>query len=98
VAAASKRDQKSLLPREPHRGDNVGDPGAARDQRWPPVDRAVPDLALVVEGAVARCEQLAAEVAGQLLERLLIERDLTCGRAQPSPLPASRLTKTTRPN
>jgi hypothetical protein len=93
VAAASRRDRESLPPREPHRGDYVGDPGAARDQRRPTVDRAVPDLALVVEGAVARCDQLAAEPAGQLLEVILIECDLTGGGAQTSPLPASRLSK-----
>jgi hypothetical protein len=48
VAAASKRDRESLIAREPHRGDHVGNTGAARDQRRLPVDRAVPDPAVLV--------------------------------------------------
>jgi hypothetical protein len=98
VAAASRRDRQSLLPREPHRGDYIGDPGAAHDQRRPAVDRTVPDLAMVVEGGVARPDQLAPETAGQLLEVILIERDLTRGGAQTSPLQPLDPAKTTRPN
>jgi hypothetical protein len=63
VAAASKRDQKPLLPRESHSRDYVGDAGAARDQCRPPVDRAVPDLALVVVGSIRGANELSAEGA-----------------------------------
>jgi hypothetical protein len=66
VAAASKRDRKSLLPCEPHRGDHVGDAGAPRDQRRPAIDRAVPDLALVVVGGVPGADQLTAKGAVEL--------------------------------
>jgi hypothetical protein len=66
VTAASKRDQQSLLPREPHRRDHVGDAGAPRDQRRPAIDRGVPDLALVLVGGVRGADQLTAKGAVEL--------------------------------
>jgi hypothetical protein len=66
VAAASRRDRQSLLLREPNRGDHVGDPGAARDQRRAAVDRAVPDLALLVVGGIRGAGQPTAKGALEL--------------------------------
>ena len=41
VAAAADRDQQALVAAEVHRGDDVGDVHAARDQARPLVDHAV---------------------------------------------------------
>ena len=41
VAAATDGDQQALAAAEAHRGDDVGDVHAARDQAWPLVDHAI---------------------------------------------------------
>ena len=61
VAAAAHRDGQPGLPREPQRRHHVVGPGAARHQRRAPVDRAVPDLAVLVVGGVARADELPGE-------------------------------------
>ena len=76
VAAAADGDRKVGPLREPHRGDHVGDAAAAGDQRRPAIDRAVPDLAVLVVARVLRRDELAAERCFQLAQRGLVELDL----------------------
>jgi hypothetical protein len=61
VAAASNRDEKSLLSREANGGDDVRDSGAACNQRRAPVDRGVPDLPPVVIVGIGGADELSAK-------------------------------------
>jgi hypothetical protein len=41
VAASTDGDKQALVAADGHRGDDIGDVPAARDQAWPLVDHAV---------------------------------------------------------
>jgi hypothetical protein len=73
VAAASHRDAEIALAREPDGGLDIGDAGAARDERGMAIDRAVPDAARGVVLRVAGTDQLAAEVSRQVGEDRIVE-------------------------
>ena len=61
MAPTSERHLEPALTGEAHRRDYVGDAGAARDQPRPAVDRAVPDLALVVVVRIGLADDLSAK-------------------------------------
>jgi hypothetical protein len=73
VPAAPHRDREPVLATQFHRRDHVRDTRAPRDQRRAPVDRAVPDLPVLVVGRVVPADDLPAEPALQLGERRLVE-------------------------
>ena len=50
------------------RRDHVGHAGAARDQRGRPIDRPVPDPAVLVVGWVRRLDELSPEGAFELAQ------------------------------
>src|SRR5262249_17817050 len=61
VPAAAHRDQKIVLPRDPHRVDDVSRAGTTDDERRPLVDHAVPNLADIVVVLVIRTDKLTTE-------------------------------------
>jgi hypothetical protein len=61
VAPAAHRQKNPVLASEVHRGDDIGDPSAAGDERRFLVDHAVPDLAGLVVALVAGSDQLALQ-------------------------------------
>ena len=61
VAAAAHRDEEVVLAGEPHRGDHVRQPRAARDQPGMLVDAGVPDPPRLLVLGVAGANQPAAE-------------------------------------
>ena len=83
VATGAHRHEQLALARVANGRDHVGDAGAAHDAGRPAVDRAVPDPATAVIVEARRQQQLAAQRAPQLVERLGLARrcpDSTHGR------------------
>jgi hypothetical protein len=68
VASASDGHEEIALAREPDRRPDIGDAGAARDERGPAVDRAIPDATGSLVLRVAGPDQLAAELSGEVGE------------------------------
>src|SRR5213079_3222179 len=67
--AAAYRDRQVVAAREPHRGDHVCRPGAARDERGPAaVVRTVPDTRGLDVPVVSRRQDLPANGFTQLLD------------------------------
>ncbi len=81
VPAAADGDEQVLAAREVDRAHDVGDAGAADDQRRPPVVGAVPDRARLVVAVVVGADELAAQALLELAERCLAEHvgDGRCG-------------------
>ena len=81
VPAAADGDEQVLAAREVDRAHDVGDAGAADDQRRPPVVGAVPDRARLVVAVVLGPDELAAQALLELAERRLAEHvgDGRCG-------------------
>jgi hypothetical protein len=73
VTAAPERHWETALAAEADGGHHVGDAGAARDQRRAAIDRAVPDLAVLVVVGPCRADELSAEPRLQLGQGPLIE-------------------------
>ena len=71
VAAAPDRDEKALVAAEGHRGDDVGDVHAARDEARLLVDHPVIERAGGVVVGVAGLDQLAAQGGAKGLDRLV---------------------------
>jgi hypothetical protein len=57
VATTAHRDQKLMRACEIDGIDDVGNATTARDQRWSPINHAVPDLAGVIVTSVAGAEK-----------------------------------------
>ena len=70
VATAAHRDAETMNPREIHRALHIGNAGAARNQRRPPIDVAVPHPARHVVASMPRLDQLAAKGLPEALEML----------------------------
>ena len=64
-----------MLPREFHRRHHVRDARAAGDQRRTAVDRAVPDLAVLVVGRILAADDLAPEAGLELGQRGFLQRE-----------------------
>ena len=62
VPAALHRERQALRPRKIHAGDDVADADAARDERGPPIDHAVPDRARFVIARLAGSEKGSAQL------------------------------------
>ena len=73
VAAAADRDRQSLPAREVDRRDHVGHAGAPGDQRRPPVDHPVPDLARLVVARLVRPDQPPAQARPERRHGPLVE-------------------------
>ena len=73
VPAAADGDEQVLAARELDRAHDVGDAGAADDQRRPPVVGAVPDRARLVVALVGGPDELAAQALLELGERRVAE-------------------------
>jgi len=74
VAAAAHRHRELLVAGEVDGGHDVRRVDAADDDRRPPVDHPVVDLArLLVGGPLSRAQQIAAHLASEVLHRLLVE-------------------------
>ena len=73
VPAAPNGDRQPVLAAEPHRRDHVRHARAARDQRRPPVDRAVPDRPMLVVGRVVAAHDLSAKAGLEPGERRVVE-------------------------
>jgi hypothetical protein len=73
VASASHGHEEIALAREPDRHPDIGDAGAARDERGTAVDRAIPDATGSLVLRVAGPDQLAAELAGEVGECRITE-------------------------
>ena len=71
VAAALHADLQAGLAAEPDGGHDVVGRRAARDQRRPPVDDGVPDLAMRVVTVVAGPDQLTGEPGMVVLEAVI---------------------------
>jgi hypothetical protein len=69
VAAAPHGHEHVVLAREAHGGQDVGDAGAARDERRAPVDHGVVDGAGRVVAGVAGPQQAATELLGEARDR-----------------------------
>jgi hypothetical protein len=69
VLAAADGDDELLGARELDRAHDVGDAGAAHDQRRAAVDRSVPDRARGVVAVIAGADHLAAHAFGELGDR-----------------------------
>jgi len=76
MAAGAHGDGQAHRPRMAQRGRHVALPGAACDQRRPPVDRVVLHAPRLLEGGVSGSEQLAGEVGDRRDPRGLAR----CGR------------------
>ena len=68
VTAAPDRDAEVALAREADGLGNVVGAGAARDQRGPAVDRAVPDAARLVVALFAGLQQGTAEAGAEFID------------------------------
>jgi len=66
VAAAAHGDYEVPLAGEPHGGPDVGDAGAARDERWSAVDGTVPDAAGGLVWRIACADQLPTELSREV--------------------------------
>jgi hypothetical protein len=73
VAAAAHGDQELPLAGEPQDGPDVGNTGAARDERGAAVDRTVPDSAGSLVRRIACANQLAAELSRELRESGVVQ-------------------------
>ena len=73
MPTAADGDEQVLAAREVHRAHDVGDAGAANDQRRPLVVRAVPDRARLVIAVVLGPDELSAQALLELAERRLAE-------------------------
>ena len=96
VAAASDGDVDAGSAREPNCRHDVGNPGAARDQRRAAVDRAVPDASLGVVGRILAADELASQRRLELRDGGLLEPGVGCNRhpmslAREGTTPQSRL-------
>ena len=56
VPAAADRSQETGVSREAYGRDDVGHAGATRDEGREPIDRPVPDPAVLVVGGIARAD------------------------------------------
>ena len=74
VTASSHRNHELAFAREPDRGDDVGDAGAARDESRAAIDRSIPDAPRGVVWGIARAYQLAAEVPLQVSDGRIVKR------------------------
>jgi len=67
VPAAADSDLELVLATEPDRGNDVIDAGRPHDQRWSPVEDRVPDPSCVVVVNGVRLDDLAGEMAAELI-------------------------------
>jgi hypothetical protein len=79
MATAPHGHQKIVIAGKRNRGDDIGHPGAAGDERGPLVDHAIPDLARLLISVIVGEEQLATQVSLQLLHRSFPEDDVSSG-------------------
>jgi hypothetical protein len=77
VASAPHGDPEAGARRKPDRRDHVRHAAAARDQRREAIDRAVPDLAVLVVGRVAGPDELALERRAQLAQSIGADLDVS---------------------
>jgi hypothetical protein len=82
VASAAHRQQKIVRASEADGADDIGNATAARNQRGPFVDHAVPDLARVVIARLRVAEQRAAKAGLEVLDGGFLEN---CGREGGAP-------------
>jgi hypothetical protein len=73
VAAAAHREYELPLAGEPHGGPDVGDAGAAGNERGAAVDGAVPDSAGGLVRRIACTDQLAAELSREVGEGGIVQ-------------------------
>jgi hypothetical protein len=76
VPPAADRNPQAAVAREPHSRDHVRDAGAPRDERRGPINRPVPDLAVLVVVRVRRPDQLAPEGRFERAQDGPVEPDL----------------------
>jgi hypothetical protein len=78
VAAAAHRDSETVQAGEFHRTLNVGNAGAARNQRWPSINIPVPYPSGYVVAGVTTLDQLAAKGLPEILNVCGVHRKAIC--------------------
>jgi hypothetical protein len=85
VTTAPHSDRQLVLAPEPSCGADIGHAGAAGDQPRPTVDRAVPDLAVVVVAGIGGAQDLAPERFAQVVHCRVVDRNALGDRTHACP-------------
>ena len=85
VPPASHGDRESRPAPEPHGRDDVRHAGAPRDQGGAAVDRAVPDLPVLIVGGISGANDRSAEGGFEVAQRRLVDLDVGSDGAHGGP-------------
>jgi hypothetical protein len=81
VTTAAHGDHEAVLAREPRCGPDIGDPGASGDETRMAIDRAVPDLAVLVVPRISRADHVTCEGCVQVVHGCVVDRSALSHRA-----------------